>query len=47
MFTRAGDMRPYDLAAPWNNALRLLEEHKPGRKLQTNVESYTAPCCTD
>ena len=23
-------------------ALRLLEEHKPGRRLQTNVEFYTA-----
>jgi citrate synthase len=43
MFTRAGDMRLYDLArAVEATALRLLEEHKPGRKLQTNVEFYTA-----
>jgi citrate synthase len=43
MFTRAGDMRLYELArAVEQTALRLLEEHKPGRKLQTNVEFYTA-----
>jgi citrate synthase len=43
MFTRAGDMRLYDLArAVERTALRLLEEHKPGRRLQTNVEFYTA-----
>lgn len=43
MFTRAGDMRLYELArAVEASALRLLEEHKPGRKLQTNVEFYTA-----
>jgi citrate synthase len=43
MFTRAGDMRLYELArAVEHTALRLLEEHKPGRKLQTNVEFYTA-----
>lgn len=43
MFTRAGDMRLYDLArAVEATALRLLEKHKPGRKLQTNVEFYTA-----
>jgi citrate synthase len=43
MFTRAGDMRLYELArAVEATALRLLEEHKPGRKLQTNVEFYTA-----
>jgi citrate synthase len=43
MFTRAGDMRLYDLARSVEaTALRLLEEHKPGRKLQTNVEFYTA-----
>jgi citrate synthase len=43
MFTRAGDMRLYDLArAVERDALRLLEEYKPGRNLQTNVEFYTA-----
>jgi len=43
MFTRAGDMHLYDLArAVESTALRLLEEYKPGRRLQTNVEFYTA-----
>jgi citrate synthase len=43
MFTRAGDMRLYELArAVEGTALRLLDEHKPGRRLQTNVEFYTA-----
>ena len=43
MFTRAGDMRLYELArAVETTALRLLEEYKPGRRLQTNVEFYTA-----
>jgi citrate synthase len=43
MFTRAGDMHLYDLARSVESvALRLLEEHKPGRRLQTNVEFYTA-----
>jgi citrate synthase len=43
MFTRAGDMRLYELARSVEaTALRLLEEYKPGRKLQTNVEFYTA-----
>ena len=43
MFTRAGDMRLYDLArAVERTALRLLAEYKPGRNLQTNVEFYTA-----
>ena len=43
MFTRAGDMRLYELArAVESTALRLLEEYKPDRKLQTNVEFYTA-----
>jgi citrate synthase len=43
MFTRAGDMRLYALArAVEAEALRLLEEYKPGRRLQTNVEFYTA-----
>jgi citrate synthase len=43
MFTRAGDMSLYALArAVEVQALRLLEAYKPGRKLQTNVEFYTA-----
>jgi len=43
MFTRAGDMHLYDLARSVEaTALRLLEEAKPGRRLQTNVEFYTA-----
>lgn len=38
-----GDMRLYNLALEVEKvALRLLEEHKPGRNLQTNVEFYTA-----
>ena len=43
LFTRAGDMRLYELArAVERTALRLLEESRPGRRLQTNVEFYTA-----
>ncbi|HEY6454379.1 MAG TPA: citrate synthase/methylcitrate synthase [Steroidobacteraceae bacterium] len=43
MFTRAGDMRLYDLARSIETvALRVLQEHKPDRRLQTNVEFYTA-----
>ncbi len=43
MFTRAGDMSLYTLArAVEREAIRLLEEYKPGRRLQTNVEFYTA-----
>jgi citrate synthase len=43
MFTRAGDMSLYTLArAVEATALRLLDEYKPGRRLQTNVEFYTA-----
>jgi citrate synthase len=43
LFTRAGDMSLYRLArAVEREALRLLEEYKPGRRLQTNVEFYTA-----
>jgi len=43
MFTHGGDMALYELArAVEAEALRLLEEYKPGRKLQTNVEFYTA-----
>jgi citrate synthase len=43
MYTRAGDMSLYRLARSVEaTALRLLEEYKPGRRLQTNVEFYTA-----
>ena len=43
LFTRAGDMALYRLAREVEAmALRVLEEHKPGRRLQTNVEFYTA-----
>jgi len=43
LFTRAGDMRLYALARSVEaTAIRLLEEYKPGRRLQTNVEFYTA-----
>jgi citrate synthase len=43
LFTRAGDMSLYALArSVEGTALRLLEEYKPGRRLQTNVEFYTA-----
>lgn len=43
MFTRGGDMSLYTLArAVEATAVRLLEEYKPGRRLQTNVEFYTA-----
>jgi citrate synthase len=43
LFTRAGDMSVYSLARDVEAvALRLLEEYKPGRRLQTNVEFYTA-----
>jgi len=43
LFTRAGDMSLYTLARTVEaTALRLLEEYKPGRRLQTNVEFYTA-----
>jgi len=43
MYTRAGDMALYTLArAVESTAIRLLEEYKPGRRLQTNVEFYTA-----
>jgi citrate synthase len=43
MFARAGDMHLYNLARSVEaTALRLLEEYKPGRGLQTNVEFYTA-----
>src|SRR5215831_16021656 len=43
LYTRAGDMRLYALArSVEQTAIRLLEEYKPGRRLQTNVEFYTA-----
>jgi citrate synthase len=43
MYTRAVDMSLYTLArAVEATAIRLLEEYKPGRRLQTNVEFYTA-----
>jgi len=43
MFTRTGDMSLYTLARSVEaTAIRLLEEYKPGRTLQTNVEFYTA-----
>jgi citrate synthase len=43
MYTRAGDMRLYALARDVEaTAIKLLAEYKPGRRLQTNVEFYTA-----
>jgi citrate synthase len=43
MYTRGGDMSLYSLARTVEaTALRLLEEYKPGRRLRTNVEFYTA-----
>jgi citrate synthase len=43
MFRRGGDLALYELArAVESTAIRLLEEYKPGRRLQTNVEFYTA-----
>jgi citrate synthase len=43
LYTRAGDMSLYTLARSVEaTAIRLLEEYKPGRRLQTNVEFYTA-----
>jgi len=43
LYKRAGDMRLYTLARSVEaTAIRLLEEYKPGRRLQTNVEFYTA-----
>ena len=43
MYEADGDMELYELARHVEvTALRLLEEHKPGRNLQTNVEFYTA-----
>ena len=43
LFATDGDRDLYDLALQVEKtALRLLEEHRPGRNLQTNVEFYTA-----
>jgi citrate synthase len=43
LYRQAGDMKLYELAkAVESKALALLEEYKPGRHLQTNVEYYTA-----
>ena len=43
LYDQAGDRTLYDLArAVEETALRLLEEYKPGRNLQTNLEYYTA-----
>lgn len=43
LFANGGDRQLYDLVRHVEQtALRLLEEYKPGRKLQTNVEFYTA-----
>jgi len=43
LFARGGDRSLYSLArAVEQEALRLLEQYKPGRRLQTNVEFYTA-----
>jgi citrate synthase len=43
LYTRAGDMQLYSLARIVEcTAIKLLEEYKPGRRLQTNVEFYTA-----
>jgi citrate synthase len=43
MYTHGGDMSLYSLARGVETiALRLLDEYKPGRRLQTNVEFYTA-----
>jgi citrate synthase len=43
LYTRAGDLSVYALArAVEAEALRLLAIYKPGRRLHTNVEFYTA-----
>ena len=43
LYSDSGDMAFYSLARSVEaTALRLLEEYKPGRRLQTNVEFYTA-----
>jgi citrate synthase len=43
LYRTEADMKLYELARHVEEtALRLLDEYKPGRKLQTNVEFYTA-----
>ncbi len=43
MYMADGDLKLYNLAKHVEHiAVRLLEEYKPGRNLQTNVEFYTA-----
>jgi citrate synthase len=43
LYARAGDVSVYTLAREVEaTAIRLLEEYKPGRRLRTNVEFYTA-----
>jgi len=43
LFERAGDRSLYDLARQTEEiALRLLKDHKPNTRLETNVEFYTA-----
>ncbi len=43
LYAADGDMELYQLARQVEaTAVLLLEEYKPGRKLQTNVEFYTA-----
>jgi citrate synthase len=43
LYARAGDLSLYTLARSVEaTAIRLLDEYKPGRRLQTNVEFYTA-----
>src|SRR5690606_1900350 len=43
LFSQAGDTDLYELARHVEKvAVQLLEEYKPGRNLQTNVEFYTA-----
>jgi citrate synthase len=43
LYATDGDKKLYDLARHVERTiLRLLEEYKPGRKIQTNVEFYTA-----
>ncbi len=43
LYRNEGDMELYDLVLKVEEkALELLEEYKPGRRLQTNVEFYTA-----
>jgi len=43
LYRTEADIKLYELARQVEQtALRLLDEYKPGRKLQTNVEFYTA-----